>query len=158
MSPMSDQPLTLGVLAQALVEFHRDVIAPDMQRIVRDSESRLRNEMQTFHDEILHRLVKLESEYHLLTVGLARVENRLDTLEAQYRDLLASVLRLEERLSRVEERLSRVEERLSRVENQLDAVVVAQEKDPLRAEMADLRARVEVLQLQVRNLEKRFER
>src|SRR5688572_10986482 len=103
MSPMSDQPLTVGLLATTLAEFHREVIVPDIQRIVRESESRLRNDMQGFHDEILHRLVKLESEYHLLTVGLARVENRLDTLEAQYRtleaqyrDLLASVLRLEE--------------------------------------------------------------
>jgi len=146
MSPMSDQPLTLGVLAQ----FHRDIIVPDIQRIVSESESRLRNEMRTFHDEILHRLTKLESEYHLLTIGLARVEGRLDSvegrlesLEAQYRDLLASVLRLEERLSRVEK--------------QLDAVAAAQEKEPLRAEVADLRTRVDSLQAQVRSLEKRFD-
>ena len=32
MSPMSDQPLTRGVLAEVLVEFHRDIIAPDMYR------------------------------------------------------------------------------------------------------------------------------
>ena len=155
MSPMSDQPLTVGALATALAQFHREIVVPDMHRTFEALFERLVkprfDEMDGRFDTVFQKLDKLESEYHLLTVGLARVENRLDTLEAQYRDLLASVLRLDERLSRVEERLSRVE-------NRLDAVVAAQEKDPLQAEVADLRARVDVLQLQVRNLEKRFDR
>ena len=52
MSPMSDQPLTLGVLAQ----FHREIFVPDVERIVRESEFRLRDQMQTFRDEIIQRL------------------------------------------------------------------------------------------------------
>ena len=40
MSPMSDQPLTRAVLTQALVEFHRDVILPDIQKVVEASEGR----------------------------------------------------------------------------------------------------------------------
>jgi hypothetical protein len=45
---MSDQPITLAVLAR----FHREVIVPDIQRIVDEavsgSEARLRDEMQGF--------------------------------------------------------------------------------------------------------------
>jgi hypothetical protein len=37
MSAMSDQPLTLAVLAQ----FHRDVILPDVERVVGAVESRM---------------------------------------------------------------------------------------------------------------------
>src|SRR5688500_8972424 len=98
MSPMSDQPLTLAVLA----EFHREIILPDVQRIVSESIAASDRRMQGNFDAIFHKLDKLEMEYESLKAGLARVEGRLDSLEAQYRDLLASVIRLEERLTRVE--------------------------------------------------------
>jgi hypothetical protein len=52
---MSDQPITLAVLAQ----FHREIFLPDFERVVRESEFRLRNEMQTSHDEIVDGLDKL---------------------------------------------------------------------------------------------------
>ena len=149
MSPMSDEPITLAVLAK----FHREVIVPDMHRTFETLFERLVkprfDEMDGRFDAIFQKLDKLETEYESLKAGLKRVEERveqmdqrLEALEVQYRDLLASAIRLEERLSRVEK--------------QLDAIVAAQEKEPLRAEVADLRARVDVLQLQVRNLEKRF--
>jgi hypothetical protein len=53
---MSDQPLTLAVLA----EFHRQVILPDVRRVVNEvvqgSESRLRDEMRSLHDVLMGRL------------------------------------------------------------------------------------------------------
>jgi len=53
---MSDQPLTLAVLA----EFHRQVILPDVRRVVNEavqsSESRLRDEMHGLHDVLVGRL------------------------------------------------------------------------------------------------------
>ncbi len=157
---MSDQPITLGVLAQ----FHREVILPDVQRIVGEAIAGSERRMQANFDAIFHKLDKLETEYELLKVGLARVEGRLNrverrldgmderlkVLETQYSDLLAG-------LHRLEERLRRVEERLGRVEGQVDALAGAKEKDPLRAEVADLRTRVDSLQAQVRTLEKRFD-
>jgi len=49
---MSDQPLTLAALAQ----FHRQVIVPDIQRIVaatvEASEQRLRDEMHGLQEDI----------------------------------------------------------------------------------------------------------
>jgi len=140
MSPMSDQPITLGVLTQ----FHREVILPDVQRIVGEAIAASERRMQANFDAIFHKLDKLETEYELLKVGLARVEGRLKVLETQYSDLLAG--------------LHRLEERLARVERNVDELVAAKEKEPLRAEVADLRARVDSLQAQVRTLEKRLDR
>ena len=171
MSPMSDQPLTLGDLA----EFHRKVIVPDMHRTFESLFERLFkprfDQIDASFDTVFHKLDKLDTEYLSLKAGLGRVEERLmrmdarfdrmdarfdgvearlESLELQYQDLLAASHRLEERLRRVEERLGSVE-------GQVDALFAAQEKDPLRAEVADLRMRVDSLQAQVRSLEKRFD-
>jgi chromosome segregation ATPase len=150
MSPMSDQPITLAMLAQ----FHRDVLLPDMHRVFEVQFERLVkprfDEIDGHFDAIYHKLDKLETEYESLKAGVKRVEERVDrvdvrleALERQYQDLLAAV--------------NRLEERLSRVEKQVDAIVAAQEKEPLRAEVADLRARVDSLQAQVRSLESRLD-
>jgi chromosome segregation ATPase len=151
MSPMSDQPLTLSALTTTLVQLHREIILPDIHRIVGEVIGASERRLQGTLDGIVHKLDKLETEYQALKAGLERVEERLSavegrlqSLERQYDDLRAS--------------LHRLEERLSRVEAQVDVVVAAQGKDPLRAEVADLRARVDVLQLQVRNIEKRLDR
>lgn len=158
MSPMSDQPLTLSALTTTLVQFHREIILPDIHRIVGEVVGASERRLQGTLDGIVHKLDELETEYQALKAGLGRLEERIDrveerlasvearlqSLEGQYQDLLAS--------------LHRLEERLSRVEAQVDLVVAAQGKDALRAEVADLRARVGVLQLQVRNIEKRLDR
>jgi len=141
MSPMSDQPLTLAVLAQ----FHREIILPDVRRIVHeavsDAVSASERRLHGHIDGILHKLDKLETEYESLKVGLRRVETQGVAIEALHRDLLAAV--------------NRLEERLSRVEHQVDSLVEATQKDPLRAELIDLRARVDSLEAQVRSLESR---
>ena len=157
MSPMSDQPVTLAVLTTALAEFHREIIRPDVQQIVGDAVANSERRMQANFDSVFHKLDKLETEYEALKAGLGRVEerlgrmderfdgvdHRLGALERQYQDLLAG--------------LHRLEERLARVEKKVDELVIAREKDPLRAEVAELRTRVDSLQAQVRTLEKRFD-
>jgi hypothetical protein len=61
MSPMSDQPLTRGVLAEVLVEFHREIILPDIQRIVVEAIAGSERRMQANFDTIFHKLDKLDS-------------------------------------------------------------------------------------------------
>jgi len=146
MSPMSDQPITLAVLAQ----FHREIILPDVQRIVGEAIAGSERRMQASLDRIFHKLEKLETEYEALKAGLGRVEEdqkrmsqTLKVLESQYRDLVAG--------------LHRLEERLARVEKSVDELVAAHGKESLRVEVADLRARVDGLQAQVRSLESRLE-
>ena len=138
MSRMSDQPLTLGNLATALAQFHRDIVRPDIVQIVNDAVTDSERRAQVNFDAIFHKLDKIETEYQALKAGLERVEaaveltnGRVGALEAQYADLLNAVNRLDERLNRLEER------------------------DPLRAEIAELRARVDGLHAQMRSLEER---
>jgi hypothetical protein len=69
---MSDQPLTLIVLAQ----FHRQVILPDIERVVRAAVGELRLEMHGYFDAVYGRLERLDVEYEAIKVGLARLESK----------------------------------------------------------------------------------
>ena len=139
---MSDQPLTRDVLASVLVDFHRDVVRPDIQHIVGEEVGALRREMFTHFDALYHRLDRLESEYQAIKVGLQRVEDRLEAVETRLDHLEAMVLELRTRLGRVEERL--------------EELIAVEEKYPLRVEVQDLKARVERLHENLRRLEQRI--
>jgi len=89
-------------LVQVLTKFHRDIIVPDIERIVGASEQRLRDEMQRGFAALAQRLDKLETEYHMLVSGLTRVEERLDRIE-QRLDKTALRSELLELKSRVDE-------------------------------------------------------
>lgn len=174
MPPMSDQPLTVGALTGALATFHREVILPDIQRIVGDavsgSEARLRNEMQGFHDSILKKLGDLETESAAIKIGLKRVEDRLELVETRLGRVEDRLEKVEARLDRVEDRLDKVEqrldsvenalrrleERLSRVEKQIDEI--AEPQPGLRSEVQQLKAAIERLQGRIDALEQRAKR
>lgn len=55
-------------MLQLLTRFHREVLIPDVQRIVEDaiekSVGSLRNEMNKHFDDMYVRFGRLESEYH----------------------------------------------------------------------------------------------
>jgi chromosome segregation ATPase len=150
---MSDQPLTVGALADALAKFHRDVIAPDIQRIVGDAvsgaEGRLRNEMQGFHDSILKKLGDLETESAAIKIGLKRVEERLDLVEVR-------LGKVEDRLDGVETALRRLEGRLSRVEKRIDEI--AEPQPGLRADVEQLKISIDSLQGRIDALERGTQR
>ena len=66
-------------LVQVLTKFHREVVLPDIKRVVGD----LRDEMNARFtsldgdfDAIYQRFDKLETEYQMLLAGLKRVEER----------------------------------------------------------------------------------
>src|SRR5437763_1237809 len=130
MPPMSDQPLTAGVLAGALAEFHHTVLLPDVQGLVGESERRLTNQIERLWDALLDTRERLETDYQSIKAGLARVEHGLDGLEPEVRDLAAAARRLDERLSRVEKRL-----------------------DSMDGSLIELRARVDVLGERIRAVE-----
>src|SRR5262249_11031654 len=119
MPRMSDQPLTVGALAGALATFHREVLRPDIQRIVGDAEGRLRDEMQTFHDSLLTKLDRLETEYAAIKAALARVEERLGRVEERPDRVEARLDTADARFARIETRLGKIEKRLRRVEKRL---------------------------------------
>jgi len=135
MSAMSDPSIPFSILAQ----FHREVIVPDMERIVGASERRLGDEMHTLHDASRVRFEGLEMESSAIEAGLHRVEGRLDSL-VEHRELAAEVRGLDERLLHVEKRL--------------DELVASQQRDALQTEVQKLRARMNVVEAQVAALQK----
>ncbi len=158
-SAMSE-PITLAVLGK----FHRDVIVPDIQRIVGDavsaSEGRLRNEMQAFHDSILKKLGDLETESAAIKIGLKRVKDRLELVETRLGQVEDRLEKVEGRLDKVEQRLDSVkndlrqlDERLSRVEKRIDEI--AEPQPGLRAEVQQLKMSIESLQGRIDALERR---
>ncbi len=165
MSPMSEQPVTLAVLTKALAGFHRDVVLPDLERVVAESERRLRNEMHTLHDFVLDKLGTLEAEYAAIRMALARVEERLDRVEERLDRVEQRLDGLDARLGTLEQHhadlvasLHRLEERLSRIEARLDALSSEGERATMKAEVERLRVRVGALHDEIRRLDARIRR
>jgi hypothetical protein len=84
MSPVAEEPLTLAALAK----FHREIILPDIQRVVDASANGLRAEVNARFDDVFghfdsiyQRFDRLETEYHMLVLGLKRCEERLDRVD-----------------------------------------------------------------------------
>jgi predicted nuclease with TOPRIM domain len=102
-------------LIPILTRFHREIVLPDVERIVGAAEQRLRNEMQIGFDALAKRLDKLEVEYHMLVSGLKRVEERLDRVEQRLdrMALKSDLVELKARVDSLQEQVRILEERLS---------------------------------------------
>ena len=138
-------------LTKVLIAFHRDVLLPDVKRIVKESTDELRQEMAGHFDALYQRMGRLEDEYQMLVVGLRRVEDRLALVE----DRLGLV---EERLGRVEAELAALKERVTAIEKVLrvSPPMSGDEREGLRAEIRALTARVSILESQVIAIESRL--
>ena len=170
MPPMSEQPLARAVLASVLADFHRDILRPDIQQIVGEEVGTLRREMFTHFDAFYQRFERLETEYQALKAGLGRVEARLDQIEVRLDRVEGRLERVEVRLDQVENRLDSLERRLDhleqqglelrtrlgRVEERLEESIALEEKYPVRAEVQDLKGRLELLHGDIRRLEQRL--
>jgi chromosome segregation ATPase len=101
-------------LAEVLSTFHQRVLRPDIERIVGESEQRLRNEMHTLFDALAQRMDRLETEYHMLVAGLKRVEERLDRVEERLDKmaLRSELLELKVRVEGLQEQVRTLEARL----------------------------------------------
>lgn len=105
-------------LVPALARFHREVLLPDVKRVVAEaieaSEQRLRDEMQMGFDALAKRLDRLETEYHMLVAGLKRVEERLDRVEQRLDKmaLRSELLELKARVDGLQEQVRTLEARL----------------------------------------------
>jgi predicted nuclease with TOPRIM domain len=101
-------------LVQILTKFHREIVIPDIERIVGKAFDGLRDEMQTGFDALAQRLDKLEIEYHMLVAGLKRVEERLDRVEQRLDKmaLRSELLELKTRVEGLQEQVRVIEARL----------------------------------------------
>ncbi len=102
-------------LVQVLTKFHREVIAPDIERIVGASEQRLRDEMHTLFDALAQRLDRLETEYQMVVAGLKRIEERLDRVEARLDKmaLRSELVELKARVDGLQEQVRTIEAQLA---------------------------------------------
>ena len=105
-------------LVPVLAKFHREVVLPDIKRIVGDAvdgaERRLRDEMHTLFHALTQRLDRLETEYRMVVAGLKRVEERLDRVEQQISKLAlrSELLDLKARVENLQEQVRVIEARL----------------------------------------------
>jgi len=103
-------------LLSLLTRFHREVVLPDIERIVTDtvegSERRIRDEMLTLFDGVFQRLDRLEAEYHALAAAVARIERRLGSPESE-----AEKASIQEQIRELRSKLNDLEQRLDEIES-----------------------------------------
>ena len=144
---MSDQPVTLAILAQ----FHREVFLPDFERIVDEAFAESFERGRRAHVRFLFgSLDSLEAMYGFLQDDVHRLERRLDELHVliergesrgaplllenssyKHDDALAARIRLKGYLADLGESIQRIDDRPA--------------KDTLQGQSMDLRRRVEDL-------------
>ncbi len=101
-------------LLSVLTRFHREVVVPDIERIVDAKITPLREEMLANFDAVFKTLDRLESEYHALTAAVKRLEDRMAAVEQKI-DKLA----LRSELVELKERVQALEQRIAELEAQL---------------------------------------
>ena len=101
-------------LIPILTKFHREIVVPDIERIVGASERRLRDEVHTVFDALAQRLDRLETEYQMLVAGQKRVEDRLERVEQRLDKmaLRSDLLELKTRVDNLQEQVRTLEARL----------------------------------------------
>jgi len=97
-------------LLQVLTRFHREVVLPDIERVVHDAITPLRDEMLTHFDAVYHRLDRLETEYHMLVAAVARIEKQI--AEMQKHDVRRELAEIKARVALLEERIEQLEAEL----------------------------------------------
>ena len=87
-------------LVTVLAKFHRDVLLPDVERIVQASERRINDRMHGLFDALSKRIDRLETEYQMIVAGMKRIEERLDkmVLRSEFLELKARVDQLQEQM------------------------------------------------------------
>ena len=93
-------------LLSVLTRFHREVVVPDITRIVDERFgshlSPFRDEVLTNFDAVFKRLDRLEDEYQALAAAVGRLEARMTAVEEKI-EKLALRSELDDLRSRVEE-------------------------------------------------------
>jgi len=135
------EPITKKDLTDALEEFHKKTIEPRFDRI----ESYILNRIEPRFDKIEKKLEEHDKKFVDLLDHFVQIYHRLDRLETEYHTITIS-------LQRIEERLDRVEAQLGGMKVEQDKEIALREH--LEKEIVDLKQRVFVLQGRIEELEK----
>lgn len=101
-------------LLNTLVRFHREVVLPDVERVVESAIGGFRDEMLTHFDALYKRLDRLESEYQALTAAVRGLEERVASLDQKLdrMALRSELLALRDRVTELEQRIAELEAQL----------------------------------------------
>ncbi len=105
-------------LAEVLARFHRDVLLPDIQKVVGESELRLRDEMHALLDAQANRLDRLETEYQMIVAGLRRIEARLEAVERRL-DEMERRMALRSEVDDLKARVEALQKKIAELEAEL---------------------------------------
>src|SRR3954453_1221602 len=130
----------------ALTRYHREVILPDVQRIVDDAVGPLRNDMNSQFDGLYVRFDRLESKYYALKSWMSRIDERLARVEKEVQSLNARMGRVESELQLVKSNLTALEMRVSDIEKKVDRLATETELVEIRQQIANLNDRVATLE------------
>jgi len=140
-------------ILHALTRYHREMILPDVQRIVEDAIEKsvrpLRSEMYSQFDGLYAHFNRLESEYYALKSWMSRIDERLTRIESE-------VQSLNERTSRVESKVESLNERMGVVESKAESLNVRMAG--VESELQFVKAHLIALEMRVADIEKKIDR
>jgi chromosome segregation ATPase len=135
---------------QLLTRYHREVMLPDVQRIVDDaidkSVGALRNDMNSHFDAMYVHFDRLESEYYALKSWMSRIDERLARVESEVRSLSVRMDRLESELQFVKSHLTALEMRVSDIEKKVDRLATESELVEIRQQIVVMNGRIAALE------------
>jgi septal ring factor EnvC (AmiA/AmiB activator) len=135
---------------QLLTRYHREVMLPDVQRIVDDaidkSVGALRNDMYSHFDAMYVRFDRLESEYYALKSWMSRIDERLARVESEVRSLSVRMDRVESELQFVKSHLTALEMRVSDIEKKIDRLATESELVEIRQQIVVMNGRIAALE------------
>lgn len=128
------QPLTL----EGLIAFHREMIAPEFQRIAAtlDEHTVLHRETHAHFDGVYQKLELLEHEYQAIRAAIERLERRVAMVEVR-------VGKLEERVTRVEDRAISIQQTLDHASIQAELRVLEERVIQLEHALGALQRSIE---------------
>jgi predicted nucleic acid-binding Zn-ribbon protein len=137
-------------IVDVLTRYHRDVMLPDVQRIVDDaintSVGSLRNDMYSHFDAIYVRFDRLESEYYALRSWMSRLDERLVRVESELQSLNVRVGGVESELQGVKSGLRALEMRVADIENKINRLATDSELVEIRQQIVILNDRIAALE------------
>jgi len=111
---------------QALTRYHREVMLPDVQRLVDDAIDKsvgpLRNDMLSHFDDMYRRFDRLESEYYALRSWMGRIDEKLARVESEVQSLNTRMGSVESEVQSLNTRMASVESELQFVKSHLIAL------------------------------------
>ncbi|HEV7487524.1 MAG TPA: hypothetical protein VGQ65_17795 [Thermoanaerobaculia bacterium] len=137
-------------MLQVLTQFHREVVIPDVERIVEEaintSVGSLRNDMYSHFDAIHVRFNRLESEYYALKSWMSRLDERLARIESEIQSVNVRVSHVESELQFVKAHLVALEMRVADIEKKIDRLATETELVEIRQQIVILNDRIAALE------------